>query len=245
VQAPAGISLRQLQKEHALILLNSNEFFTLEKQESLPMPVRHREHFLKVLRRRVSWSALVSDGSGRLCTAEVSDNALRLLELNLSATEAKSLPHPRVSLVQAWIKPKSLATVLQKSAELGAEALFLAETERCHDVQEKESRIDAILENACMQAYNPIKPKVMTGKLTDWLATAPEATFFGDLAAESKLTEIQRSRGHQTAFVNGPEGGFSETETALLRGRAQGVLLSENVLRSETAAIIALGYLCL
>lgn len=239
------MSLRQLQKDHALILLNAHEFLALDKNGTLPMPARHREHFLKVLRRSRSWPAIVSDGSGRLCKAEVSDNALNLLEREISMPKVDTHLQPRVTLVQAWIKPKSLAMVLQKSAELGAAALYLAETERSHDLLEKESRIDAILENACMQAYNPIKPEIMTGKLTDWLESAPAVTLFGDLAADSRLTEFAETRSQPTAFVNGPEGGFSEIEVAQLRTRARGVLLSENVLRSETAAIIALGYLCL
>ncbi len=208
------------------------------------MPERHREHFLKVLRRRSSWPALVSDGSGRLCRAEVADNVLTLMDEPESSVAASARLPRRVTLVQAWIKPKSLSLVLQKAAELGAASIYLVQTDRSHEVQEKESRIEAILENACMQAYNPVKPQINTGKLADWLQLPSEGSVYGDLAAETRLCDL-KIPGADASFVNGPEGGFSEAELEQLQSRARGVLLSENVLRSETAAIIALGYLCL
>ncbi|MDR1332954.1 MAG: RsmE family RNA methyltransferase, partial [Holosporales bacterium] len=41
-------------------------------------------------------------------------------------------------------------------------------------------------------------------------------------------------------FIIGPEGGFSDDEKALLLANTTAVTLSENILRSETAAIACL-----
>jgi RsmE family RNA methyltransferase len=96
-----------------------------------------------------------------------------------------------------------------------------------------------------MQAYNPNMPRI---ELFTSLAEIPLGNYlavFGDLAASLKISEIRRQPGESAIFFNGPEGGWTDREAALLREKARGVLLSENVLRAETAAIIAAGFLAL
>jgi 16S rRNA (uracil1498-N3)-methyltransferase len=114
------------------------------------------------------------------------------------------------------------------------------ETEYAQPHSEKPQRIQAILENACMQAYNPVKPRIRIAASLEAAGFSGQA-FFGDLTATTPLTALEP--GWPRTFINGPEGGFSATEAEILRARATGVLLSENVLRSDSAAIIALGFL--
>ena len=110
---PAAMPLRRLQKDHALILLNVEEFLSLQSQGFLAMPERHREHFVKVMRRAGSWQAFVGDGSGRLLAATAGKDTLHLdeppSEISVNARKHK------LTLVQAWIKPKALSLVLQKA----------------------------------------------------------------------------------------------------------------------------------
>jgi 16S rRNA (uracil1498-N3)-methyltransferase len=243
VNESAAKSLRSLQKDHALILLHEQELETLRAQGALAMPERHREHFVKVMRRAGAWQALVSDGRGDLCTVTVEKSVMHIH----SATQPAPPAHARatVTLVQAWIKPKPLALILQKAAEFGVTHIQLIETERSQAAHEKPARLDAIVENACMQAYNPFKPRISTGSFDDNLQHSERIMAFGDLDAHGTLTDFLPAKMQHRGFFNGPEGGFSRAEVEKLRESAQGVLLSENVLRSETAAIFALGYLCL
>jgi hypothetical protein len=76
------LQLRALQKDHNLILLQSDEFAALQ-QGSIPLPDRHREHFARVLRRRDAWPALVGDGEGRLQKASVSGQHITAEGVNL------------------------------------------------------------------------------------------------------------------------------------------------------------------
>jgi 16S rRNA (uracil1498-N3)-methyltransferase len=232
--------LRTLQKDHNLILLQPQEFAALTDKGTLNLPDRHREHFGRVLRRRETfWPALVSDGSGKTIRARVENEAIHS-EGELLAFAPKP---PRIVLVQAWVKNKALSLILQKAAEIGVQKIWLTDTEHSQLHSEKPARIDAILENACMQAYNPLKPEVVfAAKLSD-ITLVRDETFFGDLEAGLSLAHVNRTQGKSAVFINGPEGGFSPAETAELRERATGVLLSENVLRSDSAAIIALGFL--
>ncbi|MBN8222303.1 MAG: RsmE family RNA methyltransferase [Spirochaetes bacterium] len=237
--AQAAFNLREAQRDHSLILLNPGEFAALGEQGTLPLPLRHREHFGRVLRRNAAWQSLVSDGSGALAEATVAGETVELR----SALPPLLQSATRVGLIQAWVKQKSLALILQKAAEIGVAEIRLVDSEYSQPHSEKAARIDAILENACMQAYNPFKPKVVQAQSLREMALSPETAFFGDLESGISLASVRRPSDTSAWFINGPEGGFSPAETAFLRGCATGVLLSENVLRSESAAIIALGFL--
>ncbi|GAB4430988.1 MAG: 16S rRNA (uracil(1498)-N(3))-methyltransferase [Turneriella sp.] len=237
----ATTPLRLLQREHALLMLSRDEFSSLLVQAKLPLPVRHREHFSRVMRRHSAWRALAGDGSGAIAGCEVR-NDMVILETG-SLREAKRTWAP-VTLVQAWPKPKALSLILQKAAELGASEIVLVTTEHSLHPAEKAERMDAILENACMQAYNPFKPLLTLRKLLDESLYSNGSAFFGDIQASEKMCNLKRPTSGKVVFINGPEGGFSAHEIDWLRARATGILLSENVLRSETAAIIALGYFC-
>lgn len=239
----AAPPLRRLQKDHALILLTAHEYLALQERGSLAMPDRHREHFVKVMRRANTWQAIVGDGSGKISPAMVEKSTLLLTDRQREITLQRKAR--AVTLVQAWIKPKPLSLVLQKAAELGASHIHLIDCDRSQAMHEKTARIEAVVENACMQAYNPVRPHVTTGNLAAWLTAPQSEMLYGDLEAEARITDFSASAGSSLCFINGPEGGFSDAEIARLRQVARPVLLSENVLRSETAAIFALGYLCL
>ncbi|MBS0619662.1 MAG: RsmE family RNA methyltransferase [Spirochaetes bacterium] len=232
------VNLRAEQKRHNLILLDAVEFNELLNKGSLALPRRHYEHFARVLRRH-SWAALVSDGEGRLVAADVNDRILRCSGDSYSHAQQDI---PAADLVQSWVKPKALSIILQKCAEIGVREITLVATKFAAPHAEKPARLDAILENACMQAFNPRKPRL---RFKDSLAECnlkQHACYFGDMAATTRLTLLAPIAHHRT-FVNGPEGGFSDDEIRYLRGVATGVLLSENVLRSDTSVIFALAYL--
>lgn len=237
----AAVPLRFLQRQHALILLAHEEFAGLLGRGNLPLPKRHLEHFSKVMRRNGAWGALASDGHGAIATCEVQRGTLVLAAdgvRRLQRTES------RVRLVQAWPKHKALSLILQKAAELGAAEIIFVSSEHAAHPAENPARIEAILENACMQAYNPFKPGLTLGALTDAALYEETRNFYGNFEASVKLSQLAIPAGQKVAFVNGPEGGFSARERAWLACHATGILLSENVLRSETAAIIALGHFC-
>lgn len=237
--APAP--LRSLQREHALLLLAADEFASLLGRGRIKLPARHFDHFSKVMRRHGTWRAFACDGNGTLAVCEVQRETIVLSPEPVQVLQRKA---PGVMLVQAWTKPKALSLILQKAAELGAAEIILVVSDYAARGTEKAERMDAILENACMQAYNPFKPVLSQQALMDASVYAGSLTLFGDLGAANRLRTLDLPAGQKIAFINGPEGGFSPREIAWLRAHATGVLLSENVLRSETAAIIALGCLC-
>lgn len=237
----APTPLRSLQREHALLLLAPDEFNFLLERGKMQLPTRHLEHFSRVMRRHSNWRAFAGDGNGALAVCEVQKETV---VLSTEPVQTLQRPAAGVILVQAWPKPKALSLILQKAAELGAAEIILVASEHAAHAAEKAERMEAILENACMQAYNPFKPVLSQQVLTDESVYAGTQVFFGDIEGKEKLRNLALPAAQKIAFVNGPEGGFSSREIEWLREHATGILLSENVLRSETAAIIALGYFC-
>lgn len=232
--------LRARQGEHALILLNGPEFYEFREKKSLPLPARHAEHFGRVLRRAQSWPAFVGDGINCIYEAIVDSTNIRLTP---EKPDAPILLPPRVAvshIAQAWIKPKALSFLLQKCAELGVDEITLFDSDNSAPHSEKPQRIDAILENACMQAYNPTKPRLSYAGSVAELAEMPGMRYFGSLGSVVWFSP-NAARQQNCTFICGPEGGFSAPELERLSGFATGVLISENVLRAETAAIIAAG----
>lgn len=239
--SPAPSPLRSQQREHALLMLTPGEFSDLLGKGKLRLPTRHHQHFAKVLRRHDSWRALAANGIGQIAACEVQKDTVVLATEEIQVVERRSA---YVRLVQAWPKPKALSLILQKAAELGTAEIVLVTSERARHAGEKPERMGAILENACMQAYNVYRPSLTMASLSDESLYAGRQAFFGDIESTQKLHNLQLPVADEVTYVNGPEGGFSAYEAAWLRQRATGILLSENVLRSETAAIIALGHFC-
>ncbi len=234
-------TLRTRQKEHAFVLLTPSEFDDLSKKRSSPLPQRHEAHFTKVLKRTHEWQAIVGDGLGRLKSVRIKEKTLEWLS---EGVDEILKPRRQVTLLQAWLRNKALALLLQKTAELGVTDIILTPSDYSTSERDNLERLHTILENACMQAYNPFTPRLHA--VNAFLEAPPKEKnlFFGDLEASQKLSDIRELREKSACFVNGPEGGFSPRELDTLRSAGQGLLLSENVLRSETAAIIAVGHLC-
>lgn len=225
-------ALRLNQSEHRMVLVKPAEFEML-LAGTLSLPQRHRDHFEKVLRRSQVWQAIVGDGQGRVVTAEISE-----AQMTVSSALQTIPSQETVALVQAWIKPKALALILQKCAELGVSSITLVDSDRAQPHGEKSERLETALESACMQAHNPFVPRLHIQANLTAQQLPDRGVFFGDPMSDERLPRAQTA-----FFINGPEGGFSPAERDWLAARAVGVKLSENVLRAETAAIIAVGIL--
>ncbi|MBV6494481.1 MAG: hypothetical protein LDLANPLL_02514 [Turneriella sp.] len=233
-------SLRTLQKKHNFVLLTQHEFDRFILKKNIRIPQRHHEHFQKILRRSSPWSALIGDGKGSLIEADAKEGFFSTHEISIIKMNP---PAFAVDLVQAWVKPKALAFIVQKAAELGVRSITLFPSALSMREKENTRRLDAIIENACMQSYNLFKPQLSFLEDISQIKGSPHDTFFGDLSANLFFSQIKKNESKSAVFINGPEGGFTDEEIQILRTKATGVLLSENVLRSDSAAIIALGYL--
>jgi len=191
----------------------------------------------------------------------------------LSATELKSKePFLQIHLLQALAKKEGTDFVLQKSVELGAARISLFFSERT-EVRLEQPRIskklqhwEGILQSAaeqCGRAFVPHLtqpfslenlPDVQRGwGSEEFLKRRGETSKAGEESgvsslllhpqAEVSIAEVTPLHPFVRLLV-GPEGGFSEQEALLAQQCGfQAVHLGPRILRTETAALVAMAAL--
>lgn len=211
-----------------------------------------RFHYLtRVLRLSAGASLEVFDGRGTSYDAmvKVIDAQSAVLALG---TARQSPPGRRITVVQGLPKADKLELVLQKCTELGATEFIPAamkrsivklESERGGKKQQRWQRIAEEAARQCGRADVPVvlEPMALSDALTHLrgarLLVLDEVERSRSLAAAcASLRELE-----PVALIIGPEGGLARDEVALLRSAgAESVTLGRRVLRTETAALVAL-----
>ncbi len=213
---------------------------------------RDRTHYLKDVMRLGPGDAVAvfngRDGEwlGRIETTETRRLALRI----------ERLLAPQPDSIDLWLAFAPLKRgpgdmTVAKAVELGASALQPVITARTNTSRVKQERMRSLAIEAAEQCGRcdvpEIREAVMLAELLDdW--PAERCLMFCDesgygLPIVDFLTGVRDGgRDGPWAVLIGPEGGFTEEERALLRGRrfVHPVDLGPRLLRAETAAIAAL-----
>ncbi|MFN3649346.1 MAG: 16S rRNA (uracil(1498)-N(3))-methyltransferase [Armatimonadota bacterium] len=214
---------------------------------SLPKEVAHQ--LSRVLRLRPGAKLMLFCGDDHECEAvleTLSPGAAtaRLLSRHAPGTELSCGLHVAVSA----LKGEKLDWTVQKLTELGAARITLMQTERTIVAPGEErwsrrlERYARIAQEAAEQSGRVRLPQV-AGPLT--LAQVLEAEretrrLFLDPWGSSTLAQALQPAPERLTLLIGPEGGFSEAETALAREQgAEPVRLGTRTMRAETAALAA------
>ncbi len=206
-------------------------------------------HIAKTLRLRPGDTIVLSDGQGQdaravLSAVSPSRVTAEIAGLFPNATE----PRLRATVYAALPKSDNAAVIVQKSVELGArEIVFFTSSRtirRPDDFSSRLTRLARIAREAAGQSGRGILPAVR-GLLPfeDAVREASRADiplFFYEGGGES-LRPHPFAGASSCSIFTGPEGGFSEEETALARASGMRVAsLGPRILRCETAPVAAL-----
>jgi 16S rRNA (uracil1498-N3)-methyltransferase len=195
-------------------------------------------HLAHVMRVRIGDEIEVVNGRGGLARAKViaisrHDASLEILTASQTSTLASKL-----SLAVPLMRPSKLELVIEKCTELGADAFYLypAQYSEKDDLsQHQVDRLHLIAISAMKQCGRlDLPPLKLVDSLND-LLIMPAIFLFGDTRPN---TEFHREK-ENVVFITGPEKGFSTKELELLDKKAKGVRLHRNILRAETAPIVA------
>jgi 16S rRNA (uracil1498-N3)-methyltransferase len=205
-------------------------------------------HLLGSLRCRTGDTVFFSDNeSHKYRTAIRSINREEaVFEIMDSALIERTLPH--ISLFQCILKKNAMEFVIQKTAEIGVSTIIPVASERSvPDITGKKAkleRLQRISDEASMQCRRDFKCRIEhPARINDIDTEAFEYFFFpyeGSDRDTGSIKQVLRdiSGAGSIAFLVGPEGGLSENEVSILKGRgALEVNLGKNILRAETAAI--------
>ncbi|MFN4180018.1 MAG: 16S rRNA (uracil(1498)-N(3))-methyltransferase [Armatimonadota bacterium] len=220
--------------------------------ENVTLTEDFAHRFLRVLRLKVGDRVLLCDPRGSEWVAEIVGAEdkfvrLKLIERHFSPHE----PTIYVTLFQGIPKGEKMDFIVQKATELGVQRIVPMFTKRTvvqlssEKAKSKRERWQRVATSATEQSGGKIVPEIA---LPLTFRQALEEASHADLwllfyeGAEKPLREILQPHQNvnDVAIMVGPEGGFDPSEVAMAQQKgAMVVSLGKRILRTETAAIVA------
>ncbi|MBF6164809.1 16S rRNA (uracil(1498)-N(3))-methyltransferase [Streptomyces gardneri] len=213
-------------------------------------------HAATVRRIRVGEPITLSDGRGVLAESEVVAAYRDRLELAVRDRVLAAPQAPPVTVAQALPKSDRSELAVELMTEAGADAVIPWQAARCVANWEGKAakgvgKWRAAARSAARQSRRAYIPEVADLHRTkDLLEVVRTAKADGAIIAAlhesgtARFTELPFADATGIVLVVGPEGGLDDTElTALAEAGADVTLLGPTVLRTSTAAAVALGAL--
>jgi 16S rRNA (uracil1498-N3)-methyltransferase len=224
----------------------------LHEHQSVELPHDTAAHVVKVLRARVDDELILFNGDGneylgRIETAR-GDRVLVAVAQRHDIDRESAL---HAVLVQSVPRGDRMDFVVQKATELGVKRIVPVLSRRSVvrlDAKQAASKLEhwrGVAISACEQCGRNELPEIDTPRdLLDHLAApcAEDLRIVLDPAADAGTLPVA-SPGRIEITV-GPEGGFDTDELAAMRlVKVLGIKLGPRILRTETAALVALTWL--
>lgn len=219
----------------------------LNEGETISLKDAEFHHLARVMRSRKGEQVELVNGRGALAEAVIQEIAKDHACLYIKQVQTTKPREQQIILAQALPKLNRLDFILEKGTELGVDEFWLFPGDRSvkKDVNAHQmERMNTLIVSAMKQCGRLFVPKIiLKPELKKWPALEGRA-FFGDINPDASLFSAQwkaTPAKSSVVFFIGPESGFSdkETETLMQKG-AFGVKLHQNILRTDTAPLMAL-----
>ena len=212
------------------------------------------KHLLTVLRLKPGAPLILFDGSGFEFEATLDEADKKHAWAKLSGKHGPVVESPlKVTLAQGVSRGERMDYTVQKAVELGVAQIVPVLTERSvvkldkDGGAKKREHWQAVVVSACEQSGRVRVPEVASPEsFVHFLEKhrEPGLKLLLDPLAESGLDGLPRPADGTAVLLVGPEGGLSESERELAkRVGFQGLRLGPRILRTETAALVALSLL--
>lgn len=210
------------------------------------------QHVGVVLRMREGDTITLFSGDNREFEATLVSVRKNRVSVTLLASHEINRESPRaIHLAQAISKGDRMETVVQKAVELGVASITPVITARCavkldnERMQKKCAQWQAIAIAACEQSGRNMVPVIHPViSLAEYLKTNLPALNFVLYPNAGKSWRDYEFVSTDMGLLIGPEGGLSPEEITLLFAHHFAPLsLGPRVLRTETAALVALSVL--
>ncbi len=213
-------------------------------------------HAATVCRTRPGEELDLADGAGTIAHCVVEDVAKGRLSARVLDRRVVAPPSPSVTVVQALPKSDRSELAIELATEAGADAFVAWQASRCVARWDGAAKVDkglrrwrAVARSAARQSRRPYIPTVdgpvTTRDLIASTRSAPAGTVL--VLHESAIrpfAEMVVPQAESLTLIVGPEGGVADEELAgLVDAGAVAVRLGPTVLRTSTAAAVALGAL--
>lgn len=202
-------------------------------------------HIARVLRMRVGDELVVFNGRGGEWRAVIeSVNKQTVTVRPTGFTETNRTPGLEIHLGLPLIKGDRMDYALQKATEMGAASISLVDYER-NEVRLNQQRMArkadhwrGVIVGACEQCgLNRVPELHGPISLADMLTASADLRLVAHPGESTVDADAVRAAG-SVLLLSGPEGGFSNDETARCRDAGfRAFALGRRVLRAETAPV--------
>lgn len=214
-------------------------------------------HAATVRRIRVGEELVLGDGAGELARCEVEHSGRDGLRARVLQRWHVPAAQPPVTIVQALPKAERSELAIESATEAGADAFVAWQASRCvarwdgARVDKGLRRWRAVARAAARQSRRAHIPAVDGVVSTAALVTRVGAEVADGGAvvvlhesATGRIADYALAQANSVTVVVGPEGGVAPDELAALTDAgAAAIRLGPTVLRTSTAAAVALGAL--
>ncbi|MGH8377735.1 MAG: 16S rRNA (uracil(1498)-N(3))-methyltransferase [Gammaproteobacteria bacterium] len=223
--------------------------------QSIELESAASKHLLAVLRLKPGAPLVLFDGSGREFEARLDAVSNHRAQVVTGARREGQPESPlRITLAQGISRGERMDYTIQKAVELGVAEILPVLTARSvvrldqEQAARKRAHWQQLVISACEQSGRVRVPVVGEPLSFDAFLKQPveyALKLLLDPRANTGLSALNRpAHGQQVLLLVGPEGGLSEAEDAAARQTGfQGVRLGPRILRTETAALVALSLL--
>ena len=211
-------------------------------------------HLRNVLRTKQGETVRIIDGEGNVYTAQIleTDDARISSEVRILSHEFHAIVSPKLTLFQGLPKSDKMELILQKTTELGVTQIVPLHSEYGlqKPSQNRYERWHRVLISATKQSERAWLPALCTAqefnttlaqldKFSLCLLLSPHRDQ-GSHVQHIQTVLRERPCLDSVALFVGPEGGFSDEEvTSAIESGCILATLGRNILRTETAAIVA------
>lgn len=213
-------------------------------------------HAATVRRIRVGESITLSDGAGVLAPAQVVAAAKDRLELLVRERFSTPRAKPPVTVVQALPKADRSELAVELMTEAGVDEIVPWQAARCvANWDRKQERGRRKWQDAARAAAGqsrrayipPVASLADTGevvRLVDQTVAGGGHALALHESGTTGLTDLSWDAVNTVLLIVGPEGGIDEAEVSAFEAAgATPVVLGQTILRTSTAAAVALGAL--
>jgi 16S rRNA (uracil1498-N3)-methyltransferase len=175
------------------------------------------------------------------------DLAQDLVEGEVNEKRFVDRPKPSVGMLQGLAKGSKIDFVVQKLVEVGVDRVAIFEAGRSVPLwsETKKSkaleRWRAIGREAAKQSRRPWLPEVLgplnLEQAVEFVGTH-ELKLFADSEGQALSSVLSGASPQSVIGVIGPEGGFKDSEIEVFAESTKAVSIGENILRTETAALV-------
>ena len=215
-------------------------------------------HAANVRRIRPGERIDLGDGTGTLAHCVIEEVGKGRLSARVLDRRSVAVPAPPVTVVQALPKSDRSELAIELATEAGADGFVAWQASRCVAKWEGTARIEkglrrwaAVARSAARQSRRahipsvtgPVSTAELVKRVGDDVAAGAVVLALHE-SAKVRLTELPVRQADSLVLIVGPEGGIADDEIAALTAAgATAVRLGPTVLRTSSAAAVALGAL--